>query len=456
MSSEPPDPVIGQRIADRYQVIELVARGGMARVYRSRDERLDRDVALKVLSRPYADDPTHVERFLGEARTAASLSHPNLVHVYDSGTDGELHFIVMELLTRYRSLRTLVAERGPLPAAEVLQIGEDLLAGLELVHARGLVHCDVKSANVMLGPGPTKLIDFGIARTPTSESGNDTSIGSLHYMAPEQLHGEALSPASDLYGVGVVLYEALTAQIPFEGRTPTEVAEAQRAGRPVAPGDRVSGVPEQLDRVVLQALTIDPSQRFTSAAAMRRALDSVEAADRLSGEAPVGDEDETTSFRRPTSRGPVSEPARPYVPPAIGPVPASRNRPRVGRTAPRRSTRGSWIATLMLVALAAGVVWLVFALGSGGLRLGTEASDAPLPSSAPASGLVTVPDTVGLTFDEGIAAARAAGLDWTVACDTQPQLPEEIYAQEPVAGEQVAPGSRFTMFFPRFEGFCGG
>ncbi|MEO8510089.1 MAG: protein kinase [Chloroflexota bacterium] len=450
-SSEPLDPVLGQRIADRYRVSDLIARGGMARVYRSRDERLDRDVALKVLSRPYADDATHVERFLGEARTAASLSHPNLVHVYDSGTDGALHFIVMELLTRYRPLRALVAERGRLPPVEVLQIGQDLLAGLELVHERGLVHCDVKSANVMLGPGPTKLIDFGIARTPESESGGDTSIGSLHYMAPEQLHGEALSPASDLYGVGVVLYEALTGQIPFEGRTPTEVADAQRRGQPVAPGERVSGVPQQLDRVVLQALTINPSQRFTSAAAMRRALDSVEPDDVPRSDVPQGDEDETTSFQRP-----ASEPGRAYLPPPIGTVPASRDRPRAGRAAARRANRGSWVATLVLVAVAAGVVWLVFALGSGGLRLGGDPSDAPQPSSAPGSGLVTVPDTVGLTFDAGIEAARQAGLDWTVACDTQPNLPEEIYAQEPAAGEQVAPGSRFTMFFPRFEGYCGG
>lgn len=451
MSSELPDPVIGQRIADRYRVIDLIARGGMARVYRSRDERLDRDVALKVLSRPYADDASQVERFLGEARTAASLSHPNLVHVYDSGTDGELHFIVMELLASYRPLRALVAERGPLPPGEVLQIGADLLAGLELVHERGLVHCDVKGANVMLGPGPTKLIDFGIARTPASESASETSIGSLHYMAPEQLHGEPLSPASDLYGVGVVLYEALTGKIPFEGRTPTEVAEAQRRGKPRAPSDLAPAVPAQLDRVVLQALTIDPAQRFTSAAAMRRALDSVEPGDAPSSDLPVGDEDETTSFRRPAAQAGGA-----YIPPAVGPMPASPGRPRGRASAPRRRNRGSWVATLVLVALAAGVVWLVFALGSGGLRLGTGPTETPLPSSAPGSGLVTVPDTVGLTFDEGIDAARRAGLDWTVACNTQPELPEEIYAQEPPAGEQVKPGSRFTMFFPRFEGYCGG
>lgn len=451
MSSEPPDPIIGRRIADRYEVIDLVARGGMARVYRSRDERLEREVALKILSRPFADDEQHVERFLGEARTAASLSHPNLVHVYDSGTDGELHFIVMELLTRYRSLRAVVADRGRLSSNEAAELGRDLLAGIEVVHERGLVHCDVKSANVMLGPGPTKLIDFGIARTPTTESAGETSIGSLHYMAPEQLHGETLSAESDLYGIGVVLYEALTGRVPFEGRSPTEVAEAQRAGPPTAPGRRVEGVPEQLDRVVLQALAIDPTHRFTSAAAMRTALDSVELAEPLPGDQPVGDDDETTSFHRPRA-APVGS----YIPPAIASAPPSRGRRYPARAPQRRRGYGRWIATLLVLALAAGVVWLVFALGSGGVRFGTGGSASPVPSSVPGSGLVSVPDTIGLTFEEGIDAARETGLDWTVACNTQPDLPEEIYAQEPAAGEQVAPGSRFTMFFPRVDGYCGG
>lgn len=458
MSSEPPRPasgdagapdaLAGRRIADRYGVSALIARGGMARVYRGRDERLERDVALKVLAEPFASDADHVERFLGEARTAASLSHPNLVHVYDSGTDGGLHYIVMELLARYRSLRAAVADGGPLPPDEAIGLAREILAGLQLVHDRGLVHCDVKSANVMLGPGPTKLIDFGIARSPASHSASDTSIGSLHYMAPEQLHGERLSPASDLYGVGVVLYEALTGHVPFEGRTPTEVAAAQRAGAPIPPDEREPGVPVQLSRVVLQALAADPAHRFTSASAMRRALDSVEPGEADDAGLPSGNEDETTSFHHPVASS--------YIPPAAPPAPApARRRPPAPPRPQRRNGAGAWVVTLVALAAVVGVVWLVFAIGSGGLRIGTPGS-SPGTDGSPRNGRVIVPDTVGMTFDEGIAAARAAGLNWTVACDTQPDRPEEIYAQEPAAGEEVAPGSRFTMFFPRYAGYCDG
>ena len=144
----------GRILADRYRIVAPLARGGMARVFRARDERLERDVAVKVLSPPYADDPAFVDQFLAEARAAGSLSHPSLVHVYDSGSDGDAHYIVMELLDQHRSLKELLEADGPLPAERVLAIGRELLAGLRVVHARGLVHCDVKSGNVMLGPGP--------------------------------------------------------------------------------------------------------------------------------------------------------------------------------------------------------------------------------------------------------------------------------------------------------------
>ena len=159
--------LIGRTLADRYRVESEIARGGMASVYRARDLRLDRDVAMKVLASPYADDPRFTARFLDEARAAASLSHPSLVHVYDSGSDGRAHYIVMELLDRHRTLRDVLDSEGPRPADEVLRIGRELLAGLRVVHEHGLVHCDVKPANVMLGPGPAKLIDFGIA-TPAA------------------------------------------------------------------------------------------------------------------------------------------------------------------------------------------------------------------------------------------------------------------------------------------------
>ena len=334
MTAEPaPDAMIGRTLADRYRIDALVARGGMARVYRARDARLDRDVALKVLSQPYADDPAFTKRFLAEARAAASLSHPSLVHVYDSGSDGDAHFIVMELLDRHRSLRQALDENGPMSRDEVLRLGSELLAGLRVIHDRGLVHCDVKSGNVMLGPGTAKLIDFGIARSPHAAVDGDTSIGSLKYMSPEQLHGEGLSPASDLFGLGVVLYEALTGRMPYEGGTPEEVSAAHAAGVVRPPSELADGVPGRLDDAILQALRRDPASRFHSADAMARALGAArdEAMD-------LHDADETRVIAvpsRPAERGPgvggyVPPPVSPRAPPP-GRAPARRAPPRSSR-----------------------------------------------------------------------------------------------------------------------------
>jgi serine/threonine-protein kinase len=253
-TNDPADELVGRVLGARYRVDALIARGGMARVYRAHDTRLDRDVAVKVLSRPYADSPDFTRRFLGEARTAASLSHANLVHVYDSGATDGLHYMVMELLERYRSLRAVLAERGRLPLGEAVRLAREVLAGLEVVHAHGLVHADVKAGNVMIGPGPTKLIDFGIARGPRSVSDDGTSLGSLHAMSPEQLRGDALTPASDVFAVGVVVYQALTGRVPYPGEDPTEVAGEQQARRVPPPSSLAPGIGERLDRVVLQAL----------------------------------------------------------------------------------------------------------------------------------------------------------------------------------------------------------
>ena len=359
-AGSPPDPMIGRTLADRYRIDAPVARGGMARVYRARDVRLDRDVALKVLSQPYADDLAFTERFLAEARAAASLTHPSLVHVYDSGSDGDAHFIVMELLDRHRSLRQALDEHGPMRSDEVLRLGGELLAGLGVVHDRGLVHCDVKSANVMLGPGVAKLIDFGIARAPDEAHEGDTSIGSLQFMSPEQLHGEALSPASDLFSLGVVLYESLTGHMPYQGGTPEEVSAAHAAGVARPPSAYVAGVPARLDDAILQALRREPASRFQSARAMARAL---EAAD---DEAITPDADETRVIAT-SSTSPASAPG--YVPP---PAPASRpipTRPPARRPAPRPSS-GSGSARLL------GSLLILGAAGARG-RAGHPAAPRP-------------------------------------------------------------------------------
>ena len=450
MTGGPPDPIIGRTLAGRYRIEAAIARGGMARVYRARDNRLDRDVAIKILSAPYADDPSFTDRFLAEARAMASLSHPSLVHVYDSGSDGAAHFIVMELLDRHRSLREEIDARGPLPRDEVLRIGRELLAGLRVVHGRGLVHCDVKSGNVMLGPGPSKLIDFGIARSPHETRAGETSIGSLQFMSPEQLHGEALTPASDLFGLGVVLYEALTGQVPYPGTTPEEVSAAHRAATVRPPSELVGGGPEPLDDVVLQALRRDPRARFHTAEAMASALGAA-----TRDASPERDDDTTRVVRvPPPAPPPPSTTARGgYVPPPLPasvptPAPARRTLQRVRR----RSRAWTLVGTLLVLGTAALVVVLVvlplLRLGEGGGSPSASASpDAPAPSDP---NLVNVPQVVGLSTAEAISAAQAAGLDWTVHCDEDPAQPEGIIDQEPPAGSTVARGSPFAMFSARF------
>jgi eukaryotic-like serine/threonine-protein kinase len=424
---ESPDPTLGLLLADRYRISGLLGRGGMARVYRADDERLGRQVAVKILGLPYAQREAFTRRFLEEARAAAGISHPNLVHVYDSGTDRGLHFIVMELLERYRSVRERLTTGGPLAIDETLDLGSQLLDGLEAVHTRGLVHCDVKAGNVLLGPGPVKLIDFGIARARDEGAGEGISIGSLGYMSPEQLRDQRLSPASDLFAVGVVLYEALTGELPFHGSNPDEMAAAHRAGVVRAPSQLRPEIRPRLDDAILQALSPAPEQRFASAAAMRRALETV-------GPSPVGEE--TTQ---------VHAVARP----AVAATGVRRSAPASAPPPRQRRRRLGWLGPVVILAAAAIVALLVIVpLLELGARNGTGppgATASPTATPIPIGNRVTVPNTVGLSKEAAIKVANDARLDWTIECDQDPAKPKGIIAQDPAAGTPVAAGSPFTM-----------
>jgi hypothetical protein len=445
------EPLIGSTIAGRYRIGSLIAAGGMARVFRARDERLDRDVAVKVLAQPYAGDPAYAERFLSEARAAAGITHPSLVHVYDSGSDDGSHFIVMELLDRHRSLRQVLDQRGRLEVDDALEMGRQLLAGLGSVHDRGLVHCDVKAANVMLGPGPAKLIDFGIARSHDDTVSGRVSIGSLSYMSPEQLRGEALTPASDLFSLGVVLYEAITGTLPFEGRTPEAVAAAHDSQQRRPPSAVVDGVPARLDGAILQALRREPTGRFHSARAMSVALEASEPE-------PVAD---TTMVDVPVAGaepGYVPPPAPPPSEPVRRPPPAvERSIPPPRRRGPRRLA-GLVGSALVIGAAVLVVIFVVIPLlqlardpmtDPGGAS--SAAASAGQTPTAAAGGAVVIPDTIGMTKDEAISAATDAGLDWTIRCAEDASQPEGIIDQEPSAGAEVRRGSRFTMYSARIS-----
>ena len=424
----------GRFVAGRYRIIGMVARGGMGTVHRARDERLERDVALKILSAPYSDDPAYVERFLSEARTAASISHPSLVHVYDSGSDGEIHYIAMELLEGYQSVRETLRSQAPMTTVRAVGVALEVLAGLRAVHAHGLLHCDVKSANVMVRGTSVKLIDFGIARSRADERPEGQSIGSLHYMAPEQLLGEPLSPATDIYSVGVVLYESLTGELPYQGDDPDAVAQAHVRGNVPSPRIANPSLSPQLEQAILRALSRDPSRRFRTAEAMAAAIEPWAVEDRTEPLAPPG-------YRY----------LPPPAPPTAGPRGSAAVRPPLRSQPMRQPSRGApWGAIAIFVTVAAVAGLLVIGLrGVGGLIPpgivpgATEgpASETPLPA-----GKVRVPNVVGMTEEEAIAAANAAELDWTLQWEIRPDQPPGVYAQDPDPGTIVNIGSPFTFW----------
>lgn len=264
----------GTRIADRYRLTEALGRGGMAQVFEAVDETLGRRVAVKVLHPHLAADDAFVTRFRQEAIAAARLTHPGIVGVYDTCSDGVYEAIVMELLDA-RTLREVLDERGTLDTESVRRIGLRLLDALEAAHNAGLVHRDIKPSNILLcTDGRVKVADFGIAKAEdhTEITREETLVGTASYLSPEQLEGNAVDRRSDLYALGLVLYECLVGRIPFEGDSGAAVALARLHVEPVDPRRYRSDVPPSLATTVMRALRRDPAERFEDAAEFRAAL----------------------------------------------------------------------------------------------------------------------------------------------------------------------------------------
>lgn len=258
-----------QQFADRYRIDELIAEGGMARVYRGTDTVLGRTVAIKVLSAALATDPSFVARFEREAQSVASLNHPNLVGVYDVGSEGDHHFIVMEYV-HGSTLDAVIKQSAPMEAAQVADIALNVCEGLGAAHLQGIVHRDIKPANIMIEPGGrVKVMDFGIAKTSVEGLTQVGAVlGTVKYLAPEQAYGRPIDERADIYALGCVMYEMLTGRPPTPGETLMEIAHKLATERPAPPSSINPEVPGYLDRVVMRSLQKDPEDRYPSTAAM--------------------------------------------------------------------------------------------------------------------------------------------------------------------------------------------
>ena len=333
-----------QLILDRYRLLERLAAGGSAEVWRARDEQLDRDVAVKRLHAHLFEDDASRARLAAEARAAARLSHPVIVGVYDVDAAGDAPALVMELVDG-ESLAARLDRDGPLPDREAAEIVADLAEALFHAHQQGVIHRDIKPGNVLLDRnGRTRLVDFGIARSLAEASARltvtGTVIGTLRAMAPEQLEDGPITPRTDLYGLGVVLHEALIARPPYPSGSPLALAEAQRAGPPP-----LDGLDPGLAAVIAGCLALDPADRPLHAGAIAEALRSWLAGD-----------DGAALALAPTPAVPVDTAAVTQPIPVVGPPPA----PAVPRASARRPLR---IAPILagLATLAAIAVLVAFA-----------------------------------------------------------------------------------------------
>ncbi len=266
----------GTIIDGRYRVLHRLGAGGMADVYLAQDEQLDREVALKLLHRRFAEDPGFVERFRREAQAAASLQHPNVVSVFDRGTFEDTYYIAMEYLDG-RTLKRLIREEAPLETTRAIDLTIQMLKAARFAHRRGVIHRDLKPHNVIVDSGDhVKVTDFGIARAGASDMTETGSImGTAQYLSPEQAQGHAVSAPSDLYSVGIVLYEMLTGRVPFDGESPVSIALKHVSEAPIPPSQFNPEIPSALEQVVLWSLNKDPADRPADADQFIMALEQV-------------------------------------------------------------------------------------------------------------------------------------------------------------------------------------
>ena len=378
-------------LADRYELGPVLGEGGMARVHRGYDRQLRRPVAIKVLAPPYDRDRAFVERFRREARSAAGLSHPNVVAVFDSGSYHGTHFIVTELVEGETLADRL--RRGPMPPEEAVAVAVDVCRALEAAHARGLIHRDVKPGNVMLLPdGRVKVVDFGIARAAGSDTltGTGVVLGSTAYLAPEQASGQPVDERADLYALGCVLYEMVTGAVPFSADTPVATMYRHVNEDPPPPSS-ILPVPPALDAIVMRCLEKDPRRRFRSAADLEQALLAARGGTTPLAVAPA---DETQPIVVGGAPVPVAVPGgtRPLEPAPTASPNASSRRPR-GPSHRRSGRPRRWLVAALGVAVAVAVLGALIAANGDPLPSRRQMRQASASATGQQTGPTAAPST---------------------------------------------------------------
>jgi serine/threonine-protein kinase len=439
------DTLINTLFDGRYRIVRKLGSGGMANVYLAEDEDLGRRVAIKILNDRYANDDLFIERFRREAKSAAGLSHPNIVSIYDRGEAEGTYYIAMEVIEG-RSLKELILTRGALPVETAIGYAKQLLEALRFAHRHGIIHRDIKPHNVLVSADQhvkaneprLKVTDFGIARHGASQMTEAGSImGTAQYLSPEQARGAPVTAASDLYSAGVVLYEMLTGKVPFTGDSAIEIAMKHVNELPRPPSNLRSEIPPELDQIVLRALAKEPEDRYQTAEEFIEDLERVEAGLPISRAtataatallvAPAGEATEVLSSESPTRvvAPPPTAPATPRRPPTY-PPPGPYDEP------PRKRRRWvPWLLVLLLLAAAALAGWWVY-----------NQIQEQLEASEP----VTVPLVEGLERELAVERIERVGLEAEVQEEASSDVEANVViSQSPDEGARIAQGETVTI-----------
>ena len=492
----------GTMLQDRYEILEKIGSGGMSDVYKAKCHKLNRLVAIKVLKSEFTSDATFVSKFKMEAQAAAGLSHPNIVNIYDVVDEGDIHFIVMELVEGI-TLKSYITKKGHLDVKEAIGIAIQVASGIEAAHEQHIIHRDIKPQNIMVLPdGNIKVMDFGIARAKNSHLTQDNNVlGTAHYVSPEQTRGQDLGPTSDIYSLGVVMYECATGRVPFDGDDAISVALKQVNELPIPPSQINSGVDADLERIILKCMEKDPANRFQTADELRQVLNSY-----LSGRA-VNVSEPTRIIGAPGELGAtktreLSDQTRAMVRPVSGVSGQNTARSSVsGSTGSYevekpKSNKNKIIAAVVAAVAVIGIV-VAFATGlfggeqvtvpdvlgkdqqtavelikEAGLEVGTidqsynddvdegkVAEQTPNGNTKKTKGTkvnlviskgpkpsekVEVPKLVGLTKDQAEAALASVGLKGNASEEANEADEGQVFEQGTEAGKEVAKGTTIS------------
>ncbi len=446
----------GTFLGNRYEIIEKIGSGGMSDVYRAKDHSLGRDVAIKVLKSEFSQDSSFVTKFRAEAQSAAVLEHPNIVNIYDVGSEDGLYYIVMEYVEGI-TLKKYIATKGRLGYNEALSIAIQVARGIEAAHNKGIVHQDIKPQNIIISKeGKVKVTDFGIARAANSNTIHAGSMGSVHYVSPEQARNGFVSYASDIYSLGIVMYEMVTGKVPFDGDTPVAIAIQHIQSQMTPPEELVPGLPIAVSRIIEKCTMKSPERRYASAGELlvdlKKAMVNPDEDFVVIPQNNASDLDKT----RVITKGEQDEIKKRsfFKEDDDDPVPETDRDSENDDDAPVNSRMDKAITIMGIAAAVVIVAIIIFFVGSVFDIFHFGGSSKKKDDQSTEKTTVEVPDLEEYTISQAKAALKEKGLEFAKAGEESSDTVDKgaITRTDPVAGSKVEPGSTVKVYVSSGKG----